>query len=89
MTAWRAYVSEIVTAWGWSLSDGQISALEQVNGDSISSHTQLLKLSFQIIVLYFQYDFKAWKDAQDTDENSASMIEIARFLLSSYNIFLH
>jgi len=60
LTAWRAYVREIVTAWGWSLSDGQISELEQ-----------------------------AWKNAQDTDENSASMIEIARFLLSSYNIFLH
>merc|ERR1712134_111527 len=59
LTAWRAYVREIVTAWGWSLSDGQISELEQ-----------------------------AWKNAQDTDENSASMIEIARFLLSSYNIFL-
>merc|ERR1712227_680327 len=60
LTAWRAYVREIVTAWGWSLSDGQISELDQ-----------------------------AWKNAQDTDENSASMIEIARFLLSSYNIFLH
>merc|ERR1719431_2263055 len=31
---------------------------------------------------------QAWNDAQDADPSSASMIEIARFLLATFNIML-